>query len=160
MWCNYTEKLEKKYAFLRHFISSVSMFYSWGWTAWLRHLTAEAQVQSQTSPSAVYDKVSLAYVSGSITAQMHLTHVAFICHRCYVISVIDSVIKQTLLSLAQLCLWFISCRCRVPHTKECRSVRWLVWCLLGQVHGTAASSHRLASWQLQQHNDFSPFYCK
>jgi len=84
---------------------------------------------------------------------------SFICHRCYVISVIDSVIKQTLLSLAQLCLWFISCRCRVPHTIERRSVRWLV-CLLGQVHGTVASSHRLTSWELQKHNDFSPFYCK
>jgi hypothetical protein len=41
----------------------------------------------------IFLAVSLAHFSGSVTEQMQLTHVAFICHRCYIISVIDSVIK-------------------------------------------------------------------
>jgi hypothetical protein len=30
------------------------MFFSWGWTPWLRHLTAEALVQCHTGPCGVY----------------------------------------------------------------------------------------------------------
>ena len=54
------------------------------------------------------DMVALGRISANITPQKYRTHISLIRHRCCITSVIDGVLKYTLLSLAQLCLFMVN----------------------------------------------------